>query len=204
MMLNEKLTKGISLQQRINSTLNDVFELPEKDYYASLDLEKLLKLKSALSDINSAISIQLALEFLKWASIALELPEIEISNIRNEILKEAHRHQQYDIEHRAKDAAKSFVAEAKCRIPLLEGNHYGGAQKVRIWKDIEALREVTPNPYAYRFMVFLDRPDIRAANNHLLASCSKLSRCLTMIETIESLPLEPSHTVYGIYVKIRA
>lgn len=203
MMLNEKITKGISLQQRINSTLNDVFELSDQDYYASLDLDKLLKLKSALSDINSAISIKLALEFLKWVSSALQLPEIEIANIRNEILNEAHRHQHYDIEHRAVDMRKSFVAEVKCRIPLLEGNHYGGAQKIRIWKDIEALREVTPNPYGYRFMVFLDRPDIRKANKHLIASCPKLSRCLKMIDNIESLPLEPMNMVYGIYVKIR-
>lgn len=194
----------INLEHKINTTLNEVFGLPEKDYYASLDLEKLLKLKSALSDINSAISIKLALEFLKWAAIALKLPEIEIATIRDEILKETHRHQQYDIQHRATDVKQSFIAEAKCRIPLLEGHHYGGAQKVRIWKDIEALREIAPYPYAYRFMVFLDRPDIREANHHLITSCSKLSRCLTMIEQLDALPIKPMNTVYGIYVNIHA
>lgn len=206
MMLNERFGKGNDLQQRINSTLNEVFELPEKDYYASLDLEKLLKLKSALSDINSAISIKLALEFLKWVSAALALSETETTTIHNEILQEAHKHQHYDIEHRSLEWGKSFVAEVKCRVPLLEGNHYGGAQKIRIWKDLEALREghtkVAFNPNAYRFMVFLDRPDIREANNHLITSCSKLSSCFKIIENIESLPNQASNMVYGIYVKL--
>lgn len=208
MMLNERFTKGINLKQRINTTLNEVFELPQKDYYASLDLDKLLKLKSALSDINSAISIKLALEFLTWVSGALALSEEEIATIRDGILHEAHKHQHYDIEHRANDDGKSFVAEVKCRVPLLEGNRYGGAQKIRIWKDIEALREghskVAFNPKAYRFMVFLDRPDIREANNHLIASHPKLSSCFNMIESHESLPALPSNMVYGVYVKLSA
>lgn len=208
MMLNERFTKGINLQQRINSTFNEVFELPEKDYYASLDLDKLLKLKSALSDINSAISIKLALEFLKWVSIALTLSEQETTTISNGILHEAHKHQHYDIEHRSIEGGKSFVAEVKCRVPILEGNRYGGAQKIRIWKDIETLREghdkVAFNPNAYRFMVFLDRPDIRNANNYLMSSCAKLSSYFKIIENIESLPAQPSNMVYGIYVKLGA
>lgn len=208
MMLNERFTKGINLQQRINTTFNEVFELPEKDYYENLDLDKLLKLKSALSDINSAISIKLALEFLKWVSAALTLSENEIDTIQSSILEEAHKHQHYDIEHRSLNIGKSFVAEVKCRVPLLEGNRYGGAQKIRIWKDIEALREghtkVAFNPHAYRFMVFLDRPDIRDANNHLIASCSKLSSYFKIIEDIESLPNQASNMVYGIYVKLGA
>ncbi|MDE2422032.1 MAG: hypothetical protein KGO49_12735 [Gammaproteobacteria bacterium] len=208
MMLNERFTKGVNLQQRINTTFNEVFELPEKDFYASLDLDKLLKLKSALSDINSAISIKLALEFLKWVSTALSLGEQEIDMIRNDILQEAHKHQHYDIEHRSKYYRKSFVAEVKCRIPLLEGHRYGGAQKIRIWKDIEVLREghtkATFNPNAYRFMVFLDRPDIRDANNYLMSSCSKLPSYLEFIEDIQSLPSQPSNMVYGIYVQLES
>lgn len=129
MMLNEKFTKSTNLQQRINSTLNEVFEFPEKDYYASLDLDKLLKLKSALSDINSAISVKLALDFLKWVSAALMLSENEINTLSNQIMQGAHNHQHFDIEHRSLINGKSFVAEVKCRVPLLDGNHYGGAQK---------------------------------------------------------------------------
>lgn len=207
MMLNEKFARGINLQQRINTTFNEVFELPNKDFYASLDLDKLLKLKSALSDINSAISIKLALEFLEWVSAALSLDEHEIAMIRNDILQEAHKHQHYDIEHRSLSDGKSFIAEVKCRVPLLEGHRYGGAQKIRIWKDIEALREghskATSNPMAYRFMVFFDRPDIREANNHLMKSCSQLSSYLKIIDSVKSLPAQPSNMVYGIYIKLR-
>lgn len=81
-------------------------------------------------------------------------------------------------------------------------------KKVRIWKDIEALHEghtkVAFNPHAYRFMVFLDRPDIREANNYLIASCPKLSHCLQFIENIESLPTQPSNIVYGAYINLRS
>lgn len=207
-MLNDRLTKGINLQQRINTTLHEVFEFPEKDYYASLDLDKLLKLKSALSDINSAISIKLALEFLTWVSAELALNEDEIDSIRSAILQEAHKHQHYDIEHHSAEDGKSFVAEVKCRVPLLEGNRYGGAQKIRIWKDIEALRDghskITFHSNTYRFMVFLDRADIRNANHYLLTSCAKLPSYLKFIDNLDAIPSQPSDIVYGVYVKLNA
>ncbi len=207
-MLNKNFTKDKKLQQRINTTFGEVFELPEKDYYGLLDLEKLLKLKSALSDINHAISMQLAFEFLMWLSNALSLNEEEILAIRKEILKDTPKSSFHDIEYHSLIQGKSFIAEIKCKLPLIEGNKYGGAQKSRILKDITALHDShtkAPVPYVYKFIVFLDRQDVRDANNYLISSCPKLAQHFKIIENIESLPLstvESNNVVYGVYIKL--
>lgn len=99
------------------------------------------------------------------------------------------------------------MAEVKCNIPVNGGTKYGAAQKAGILKDIEALLQGKSKAAAVphdslKFMVFIDLPEVRAANNHLVASNAKLSSEFQFIGERE-VP-NNSAIVYGVYAALGA
>jgi hypothetical protein len=101
------------------------------------------------------------------------------------------------------------VAEVKCNVPINGGTKYGAAQKNGIIADIEALlngkskASSAPAPaQSLKFMVFLDLPAVRAANAHLIASNSRISKEFVILKT-EQVPNDPK-VVYGVYANLGA
>lgn len=190
------------LRRRINSFLRLTFELPESDYYAKLDTKSILLLKSALSDINNAVTMRLTLGFLDWAAGALPLDGMAISNIRSNVLNTKPSSNGYDIQC---GLPVPFIAEVKCNIPINGGKTYGAAQKAGILKDIEALLQgkTKASPVSQgslKFMVFIDLPEVRAANEHLVNSNSKISKAFRLLAAGET-PSDPA-VVYGVHAPL--
>lgn len=187
------------IRNRINAFLQSAFLLPEDDYYARLDLKSLLGLKSALSDINNAVTMQLTLGFLDWAAISLRIDKPAIAAIRADVLRTKPSSNGYDI---FCPAPLPFVAEVKCNIPVNGGSRYGAAQKKGILADIAALLrgkskgQAVSNDFL-KFMVFLDLPEVRAANASLLASKPEI---LHFLEGSD-VPNDPA-VVYGVYASL--
>lgn len=195
---NTDYQKDDVLRGRINSFLQDSFDLPESDYYSRLDVTNLLKLKSALSDIHNSLTMQLTFGFLKWAAQTLSIKAEEIEEIRQVINGTKPNTNGYDIK------CDAFVAEVKCNIPVNGGQKYGAAQRVGIVKDIKALLEgKTKDPIvhpAFKFMVFLDLAEVREANEHLKKSTKQFSESFQFLQHNET-PSNPD-VVYGVYIKI--
>lgn len=196
--------KDEELRRRINAFLQLTFDLPQDDYYAKLDLKSFLALKSALSDVNNAVTMRLTLGFLDWASKSMPFDAIAISRIRAAVLSTKPSSNGYDI-HCTEPIP--FVAEVKCNIPVNAGKRYGAAQKVGILKDIDALLQgkskASPvSPDSLKFMVFIDLPEVRAANEHLVSSNSKMSKAFRFIRSGE-VPSDPA-LVYGVYAALGA
>ncbi len=194
--------KDEELRRRINAFLQLTFELPDSDYYAKLDTKSLLMLKSALSDINNALTMQLTLGFLDWVATALPLDLAAISRIRSAVLSTKPSSNGYDI-HCYEPIP--FVAEVKCNIPINGGNLYGAAQKAGILKDVEALLQGKSKGFpvsreSLKFMVFLDLPEVRAANEHLVRSNSKISKAFRLLVSGE-VPSDPA-VVYGVHAAL--
>lgn len=196
--------KDEEVRRRINLFLQTAFDLPEEDYYARLNVKNLLTLKSALSDINNVLTMRLTLEFLNWAAQALPLDEIAIGQIRNDVLATKPNSNGYDIHC---TAPISFVAEVKCNIPVNGGRKYGAAQRNGIVKDIDALlhgksKVSSIDSKCLKFMVFIDLPEVRAANEHLLVTNSRLLSAFRFIKENEA-PNDPT-VVYGVYVALHS
>ena len=197
--MNTSYRKDDELRRRINAFLKHTFELPESDYYARLDLKTMLGLKSALSDINNAVTMRLTLGFLDWACETLAMDAVSISKIRESVLRSKPSSNGYDIHC---TAPVPFVAEVKCNVPINGGTKYGAAQKAGILKDIDSLlrgksKASGIDQAALKFMVFLDVPEVRAANEHLVASNSKMSKAFQFLGRGE-VPNNPA-VVYGVY-----
>ena len=192
------------LRRRINAFLQNAFSLPESDYYSKLDLPKLLSLKSALSDINNALTMRLTLGFLDWAAMALSFDTESINKIRASVLGAKPSSNGYDIYCAG---PLPFIAEVKCNIPVNGGAKYGAAQRIGIEKDIDALlhgksKASSVESHCLKFMVFIDLPEVRAANAHLFSSNAMSSKAFRFIETDE-VPNDPN-IVYGVYAALAA
>jgi len=97
----------------------------------------------------------------------------------------------------------ALVGEVKCNVPINKGLIYGAAQRHGIEKDIIALlqgkRKASINPQScLKFLAFLDRPEIKSANEHLL----RVSRICKdkLVFVSEDTALERHDVVYGVYV----
>ena len=196
--------RNTEIQTRLNEFLVSAFDLPVKDYYGSMNLTKLLGLKSVLADINNALTLQLTLSFVNWISKTLSIPPLLTKNLIDEVLNTKPSANGYDVHMKH---GTSFVAEVKCNIPINGGTKYGAAQKNGIIWDIESLlngkSKATPiQDQTLKFMVFLDRPAVRAANEHLKHSNSKISEEFRLLGQDE-IPNDPK-VVYGVYVPIGA
>lgn len=170
--------KDQELRRRLNTFLRDTFDLPDLDYYGRFDLKELLGLKSVLSDINNALTMRLTLGFINWIGKTLALDEKAIGADRQEVLTTKPSTNGYDVHCKTPPA---FIAEVKCNVPINGGRIYGSAQKNGIISDLNALlhgksKASQVEPGSLKFMVFLDLPEVRAANDHLKSSNSKVAK----------------------------
>lgn len=192
------------LRRRVNRFLQTAFSLPAEDYYGRLSSESLIGLKSALSDINNALTMQLSFGFLRWAEERLPIDATAIATIREALLRSKPGANGYDLVCLNPVA---FVAEVKCNIPINGGSKYGSAQKNGILKDVAALKggkqkAAQTAAGTLKFMVFLDLPQVRAANAHLLSSSAGLSGDLRFVRDDEA-PDDPT-IVYGVYANLES
>ena len=188
------------IRRRINAFLEGVFQLPSDDYYARLNLNGLLGLKSALSDINNALTLRLTLRFLDWLEQVLAFGPEESKRLRMSVLEAKPSANGYDV---LCSIPRPLVAEVKCNVPVNRGTKYGAAQRNGILADIDALltgKSKAPPlaPDALKFMVFMDLPEVRAANEHLLKSACMKSRSFRILADGD-VPSDPS-VVYGVHV----
>ena len=188
------------LRDRINAFLEQAFDLPTEDYYGRLDVRSMLSLKSALSDINNAVTVRLTLGFLDWAAQTLSFDAPAIQQLRGTVLATKPRGNGYDIHCLG---PVEFVAEVKCNIPVNGGRVYGSAQRAGIIKDVDALlhgksKGAAVGEKCLKFLAFLDLPEIRFANLHLLASSSMASRSFKVLDNNET-PDDPK-VVYAVYI----
>ena len=192
------------LRRRINAFMRTAFSLPEEDYYARLDLKNLLLVKSALSDINNTLTMRLTLGFLTWASQALSLDADSIQKIRAEVLQTKPSSNGYDI---FCSGPIPFIAEVKCNIPINGGTKYGSAQRIGIVKDIQALlsgksKSAAVDQRSLKFMVFVDLPEVRAANKHLFSSSAVAAMGFQLL-TEGQVP-NRTDVVYGVHATVEA
>jgi hypothetical protein len=198
--------RDADLRRRINAFLCKTFQLPERDYFGEIDLGSLLELKSVLSDINNTLTMRLTLGFVDWAAKTLQMDQAALMGLRNDVLKAKPSSNGYDVSFAH---APPIVAEVKCNVPINGGTKYGAAQKNGIIADIEALlngkSKASTAPAAadsLKFMVFLDVPAVRAANSHLIASNSRISKEFVILKAGQ-VPNDPK-VVYGVYANLGA
>ncbi|MCF6207983.1 MAG: hypothetical protein L3J61_01155 [Ghiorsea sp.] len=97
----------------------------------------------------------------------------------------------------------SFVAEVKCNVPINKGSIYGSAQRKGIEKDVIGLvngkRKASILPQTcLKFFVFLDTPEVRAANEHLLTVSDIFKQ--NMLFNYDNNTVSRTDVIYGIYV----
>jgi hypothetical protein len=191
------------LRRRVNRFLEQAFDLPAADYYARLDLQALLGLKSALSDINNTLTLRLTLGFLKWAAQTLSLAEEDVELLRAQILASKPSSNGYDVQFHA----PPFIAEVKCNVPINGGAVYGSAQQSGVLADVRVLMEgkfkaQDAPENALKFMVFMDLPNVRLANEKLIKNNPRLQGRLVPLPT-DAPPSDPN-VVYAVYAQLGA
>ena len=189
------------LRHRLISFLEQSLGLPKGDYYSRLDLDGFLRMKSVLGDINNIFTLKVSLAFVHWVTARLSLDQETTNRILTQVLSTKPNANGYDIQ--LSDPIK-LIAEVKCNIPINGGNVYGSAQKNGIAKDIDALingkskSSITPGGY-YKFIVFLDRPEIREATKHFVKNMKAGKELITFAE--EDASVESTEKIYVVYVK---
>ena len=189
-----------SLRKRLNAFLSSSFELPEHDYYARLNAEAFLGLKSVLADINNILTLRVSLAFVEWVALRLKLDASAKLELETTLFRSKPNANGFDVR---RDDPIAFVAEVKCNVPINKGSVYGAQQRYGIEKDVTSLlegkRKASVNPQScLKFLAFLDRPEIRAANQHLLG-ISKICKG-RLVFVSESTELNRHDVVYGVYV----
>ena len=172
------------LQSRLNEFVEHGFDLPELDYYSLLELDDFLKLKSILSDINNIFTLKVSLAFAHWITGQFELSEESTKTICSQILGTKPNANGFDLELRE---PIKVVAEVKCNIPINGGDVYGSAQRNGIAKDIDSLvngKSKSPinSKDCFKFMVFLDRPEIRKATAHFIKNMKEHKELISVID----------------------
>lgn len=193
-----------SLRLRLNAFLSQNFGLPEHDYYASLDTDAFLGLKSVLADINNILTLQVSLAFVEWVAVQLRLDAQAKLELQTMVLKSKPNANGFDV---SSGYPIAFVGEVKCNVPINKGSIYGSAQRHGIEKDVTALlqgkRKSFINPQScLKFLAFLDRPEIRCANEHLLRVSKACKDKLVFVS--EGIKLERHDVIYGVYVAPKA
>jgi hypothetical protein len=188
------------LRQRLNTFLTRELGLPVADYYGQLSIKALLSLKSTLADINNIFTLKICLHFINWLAHRFQLREEDAVRIQESVLATKPNANGFDVH--VPNPIKA-IAEVKCNVPMNEGSKYGAAQRDRIEKDVTALLEgkskvqVDPKDYL-KFLVFLDRPAIRRATDHLMRT-SKVCKD-KLIDAPEASELDKRDVVYVVYV----
>lgn len=192
------------LRGRLNTFLSDKFDLPEKDYYSQLDTEGFIALKSALSDINNILTLKVTLSFAQWLSQHYDLDHSAKTELERIVLEAKPNSNGYDI---WLGYPVAFVGEVKCNIPINNGSVYGSAQRAGIEKDITGLlkgksKASMNTEKCPKFLAFLDLPQIRSANEHLLRVSEICKERLVFTE--KGTELSRLDVVHGVYVSINA
>lgn len=192
------------LQSRLNRFFVEEFDLPKKDYAGSLCLSSLLNLKSVLSGINNTITLKLALGLADWASEQFKLDNTATKELQRIVLDAKPNSNGFDV---WLGYPIAFVAEVKCNIPVNGGNKYGARQRHGIVADINALlngkrKAAMMTNGIPKIMAFLDLPEIRAANEHLLKTDLSLLTKLVFLPPGQA-PTNLDH-VHGVYISIEA
>jgi len=182
--MSELYNREKHLQSRLNNFIKHGFDLPELDYYSKLELDGFLKLKSTLSDINNIITLKVSLAFSHWISKKFELSEKSDRELCSQILRTKPNANGFDLE--LIEPIK-VVAEVKCNVPINGGDVYGSAQRNGIAKDIDSLvngKSKSPinSKDCFKFMVFLDRPEIRKATAHFIKNMKDHKELISVID----------------------
>jgi hypothetical protein len=199
-MANENYDRETALQSRLNRFLISDLDLPTADYYSHLDLDGFLKLKSVLSDINNILTLRVSLAFSRWVSAALGLEKSAEDKMENQVLTTKPSANGFDIE--LSDPMK-IIAEVKCNIPINRGSVYGSAQKDGIAKDIDSLisgksKSLTNPKQCLKFMVFLDKPEVRTATGHFIKNMRAHRERIQIVR--EETKLNSVENVYVVFV----
>jgi hypothetical protein len=189
-----------SLRLNLNKFLSQNFQLPEYDYYASLDTDAFLGLKSVLADINNILTLRVSLAFVEWVAVQLHLDAQAKLELQTIVLKSKPNANGFDV---SLSNPVAFVGEVKCNVPINNGSTYGSAQRHGIEKDVTALlhgkRKSHISPQScLKFLAFLDRPEIRCANEHLLR-VSKICKDKLVVVS-DGIELERHDVIYVVYV----
>lgn len=159
-----------NLRKRLNSFLTLNFNLPDNDYYASLNAEAILGLKALLSDINNILTLKVTLAFVDWLAIQFNLTNEIALELKTRTMGSKPNTNGFDV---WLNGPIALVGEVKCNIPINGGYIYGSAQRKGIEKDITALlngktkSKIIPTS-SFKYMAFLDSENIRKANEHLV------------------------------------
>jgi hypothetical protein len=193
-----------NLRKRLNAFLSRSFELPEHDYYAKLNAETFLGLKSVLADINNILTLRVSLAFVEWVADRLNLDARAKLELETMVLTSKPNSNGFDV---WLGYPIAFVGEVKCNVPINNGSVYGAQQRHGIEKDVTSLlegkRKASINPQAcLKFLAFLDRPEIRAANEHLLGISKVCKGRLVFVS--KGTELNRKDVVYGVYVSSEA
>ena len=125
------------LANKLNNFLFNSLKVPQADYYSNLTTDKIIGLKTALSDINNIVTLRLSLRFAEWLKTSVNISHETFNTIQSRIKQTKPNTNGYDIEY-SSDSLK-LIAEVKCNIPINEGKEFGAAQRNGIRKDIDGL-----------------------------------------------------------------
>ncbi len=198
--------REIELKNNLNLFLVNKLKLPDKDYYSNLSTNEFLELKSILSGINNIFTLKVSIAFITWVSDFLQLTREEKEKIISDFINTKPNTNGYDIEL---DSLCKLVAEVKCNVPINKGKIYGSAQRVNIEKDINNLlngkskSKIKPFSF-FKFMVFLDTEEIRAATKHFVQSHTQYRDKIIFLkkENFRKSDLEDGNNVYIVYVSL--
>jgi hypothetical protein len=198
-MLN-KYNRESVLVKKLNCFFKEEFGLPSDDYYSNLSANGFLNLKSILSDINNILTMKVSIAFTQWVSETLVLNDEVTQSLISNVLETKPNANGFDIEFA--DQHVRIIAEIKCNVPINGGTLYGSAQKDGIAKDINSLlhgksKSAIKTNSCFKFMVFLDKPEIREATNHFVIN-SKNKEKLFFFDN-EQIPLDTDN-VYIVFV----
>ena len=200
--MSTEFDREIYLKDRLNTFLSEEFNLPISDYYSLLSLNGFIQLKSILSDINNIITLKVTLSFVDGVATKFNLDKSEKINLIKKVLSQKPNSNGFDLWLTEPIA---FAAEIKCNIPINKGKIYGSQQRAGIEKDILNLINGKRKSYINsklmkKFMVFLDLPEIREANEHLLKTNDFFRNNVIFVD--DSKKFHRINVVYGIYVAI--
>jgi len=200
MTVDTPFNREESLRNRLNEFLAVNFNLPARDYYAMLDADAFISLKSVFSDINNILTLRVSLAFVDWVSVQFKLDAKAKFELKSMVFNAKPNANGFDVWCSNPIA---FVGEVKCNIPINKSSVYGAAQRHGIEKDVTNLlqgkRKAAINPQScLKFLAFLDRAEIRSANEHLLRVSKKCKDRLIFVS--EETEFDRRDIVYGIYV----
>ena len=190
------------LKDRLNTFFQKHLRLPEGDYYSRLGQEGFGELKSVLSDINNIFTVKVTLAFVEWLATRFKLGEKDRSTIISKVLNTKPNANGYDLE--ISDPIQ-VIAEVKCNLPINRGNVYGSAQRDGIAKDIVSLmhgksKSTTDPQSCLKFMVLLDKPEIRQATRHFVGNMKEHRNRIAFVGPDTRIDLDSSDSKENVYV----